>query len=291
MKVAGFTIIKNAVVNDYPILEAIRSILPVVDEMIVLIGDSTDATIALIESIGDPKIKIHHSIWNKELRKGGVVLADETNKAFQLIDDSFDWAFYIQGDEVVHEKYHPSIRAACEKYKDDLAVQGLLFNYKHFYGTYDYVGDSRKWYAHEIRIIKNNKDISSYRDAQGFRIGKQKLKVATIDASIYHYGWVKSPEQMKKKHKETAMFWNDDLQLEKIKASPDYYDFSGYDSLERFTGTHPNVMKDRIEKKNWVIDIDVSKKKFSLKNLVLYYFEKLTGIRLFDYQNYKIIRH
>jgi hypothetical protein len=96
---------------------------------------------------------------------------------------------------------------------------------------------------------------------------------------------------MRKKQKETAMFWNDDLQLEKIKASPDYYDFSGYDSLERFIGTHPNVMKDRIEKKNWMIDIDVSKKKFSLKNLVLYYFEKLTGKRLFDYKNYKIIRY
>ena len=106
MKIAGFTIIKNAVVNDFPIVEAIKSILPVVDEMIVLIGDSTDATIALIESIGDPKIKIHHSVWDKNLRKGGVVLAVETDKAFQYIDASFDWAFYIQGDEVVHEKYH-----------------------------------------------------------------------------------------------------------------------------------------------------------------------------------------
>lgn len=291
MKVAGFTIIKNAVVNDFPILEAIRSILPVVDEMIVLIGDSTDDTIALIESINDPKIKIHHSVWNKDLRKGGVVLADETNKAFQLIDPSFDWAFYIQGDEVVHEKYHPVIRTACEKYKADQEVEGLLFKYKHFYGTYDYVGDSRKWYAHEIRIIRNNKAISAYRDAQGFRLENKKLKVAAIDASIYHYGWVKSPEQMRKKQKQTASFWNDDTQMEKIIQSPDYYDFSGYDSLERFTGTHPNVMLDRISQKNWAIDLDVSKKKFSLKNLVLYYFEKLTGIRLFDYKNYKIIRN
>jgi hypothetical protein len=225
------------------------------------------------------------------LRKGGVVLADETNKAFQLIDESFDWAFSIQGDEVVHEKYHPTIRAACAQYKDDQEVEGLLFKYKHFYGTYDFVGDSRKWYAHEIRVIKNNKAITAYRDAQVFILGNKKLNVASIDASIYHYGLVKSPEQMRKKQKETAMFWNDDTQLEKIKASPDYYDFSGYDSLERFTGTHPNVMLDRIEKKNWIIDIDVSKKKFSLKNLVLYYFEKLTGIRLFDYKNYKIIRH
>ena len=290
MKIAGFTIIKNAVVNDFPIVEAIKSILPVVDEMIVLIGDSTDATIALIESIGDPKIKIHHSVWDKNLRKGGVVLAVETDKAFQYIDASFDWAFYIQGDEVVHEKYHRAIIEACHKYKTDDAVQGLLFNYKHFFGTYDYVGDSRKWYAHEVRIIRNNKKITAYRDAQGFRIGKTKLPVAAINAAIYHYGWVKSPEQMRKKQKESSVFWHDDTQMEKIISSPDYYDFSGFDSLEKFTDTHPIVMKERIIQKNWAIDLDISKKKFSLKNLILYYFEKWTGIRPFDFRNYKIIR-
>jgi len=290
MKIAGFTIIKNAVVNDFPIVEAIKSILPVVDEMIVLIGDSSDATIALIESIGDPKIKIHHSVWDKNLRKGGVVLAVETDKAFQYINDSFDWAFYIQGDEVVHEKYHPVIIEACHKYKNDAAVQGLLFNYKHFFGTYDYVGDSRKWYAHEVRIIRNNKKITAYRDAQGFRIGKTKLPVAAINAAIYHYGWVKSPEQMRKKQKESSVFWHDDTQMEKIISSPDYYDFSGFDSLEKFTDSHPIVMKERIIQKNWVIDLDISKKKFSLKNFILYYFEKWTGIRPFDFRNYKIIR-
>ena len=290
MKIAVFTIIKNAVTNDFPIVEAIRSILPVVDEMIVLIGDSTDETLALIESIGDPKIKIHHSIWNKNLRKGGAVLAEETNKAFQLIGDEFTWAFYIQGDEVIHEKYYPAIRAACEQFAFDKEVQGLLFKYKHFYGTYDYVGDSRKWYAHEIRIIRNNKIISAYRDAQGFRIGKTKLPVALVDATVYHYGWVKSPEQMRKKQKESSQFWNDDIQMEKMKSNPDYYDFSEYDSLEKFSGTHPNVMLARIDRKNWVIDLDISKKKFSLKNKVLYYFEKLTGIRPFDFRNYKIIR-
>jgi len=290
MKIAGFTIIKNAVVNDFPIVEAIKSILPVVDEMIVLIGDCTDETIALIVSIGDPKIKIHHSVWDKNLRKGGVVLAVETDKAFQYIDNSFDWAFYIQGDEVVHEKYHPAILDACHKYKNDDAVQGLLFKYKHFFGTYDYVGDSRKWYAHEVRIIRNNKKITAYRDAQGFRIGKAKLPVAAINASIYHYGWVKSPEQMRKKQKESSVFWHDDSQMEKIISSPDYYDFSGFDSLEKFTDTHPIVMKERIIQKNWIIDLDISKKKFSLKNKVLYYFEKWTGIRPFDFRNYKIIR-
>ena len=290
MKIAGFTIIKNAVTNDFPIVEAIRSILPVVDEMTVLIGDSTDDTIALIEAIGDPKIKIHHSIWNKNLRKGGAVLAEETDKAFALISDEYTWAFYIQGDEVVHEKYHAAIKEGCENYASDTEVQGLLFKYKHFYGTYDYVGDSRKWYAHEIRIIRNNKAISAYRDAQGFRIGSTKLPVAKVNASIYHYGWVKSPSQMRKKLKESSVYWNDDTQMEKIKSSPEDYDFTGFDSLEKFTGTHPSVMLDRIQRQNWKIDIDLSQKKFSFKNKCLYLFEKLTGIRPFDFKNYKIIR-
>ena len=260
------------------------------DEFIVAVGNSEDDTRKLIESIPSSKIKIIDTVWNDELRVGGKVLADETNKAKQAIAPDSDWAFYIQGDEVVHEKYHPAIMEACHKYKSDDAVQGLLFKYKHFFGTYDYVGDSRKWYAHEVRIIRNNKKITAYRDAQGFRIGKTKLPVAAINASIYHYGWVKSPEQMRKKQKESSVFWHDDTQMQKIISSPDHYDFSGFDSLEKFTDTHPIVMKERIIQKNWAIDLDISKKKFSLKNLILYYFEKWTGIRPFDFRNYKVIR-
>ncbi len=290
MKISGFTIIKNAVQNDYPIVEAITSILPVVDEMVVLIGDCDDATQALIQSINSPKIKIHHSVWDKNLRSGGTVLAVETNKAFELIDPESTWAFYIQGDEAVHERYHQNILDACKLYKDDKRVEGLLFKYLHFYGTYDYVGDSRKWYSHEVRIIRNDKKIQSYKDAQGFRIGDTKINVKPIDAYIYHYGWVKSPEQMMKKQKDVSRFWHDDESLKKNNAQPDFYNFNEYDSLEKFTGTHPAPMADRLVRKNWQVELDVTKKKFSFKDKFLYYFEKLTGIRPFDFRNYKVLK-
>lgn len=290
MKISGFTIIRNAVMNDYPIVEAIKSILPVVDEMIILVGDSEDDTLNLMQSINDPKIKIHHSVWDPTVRKGGTILAVETNKAFQLIDPESTWAFYIQGDEVVHEKYHDVIRKACVEYKDDLRVEGLLFKYLHFYGTYDYVGDSRTWYDHEVRIIRNNKKISSYKDAQGFRIGETKIKVKPINAYVYHYGWVKSPEQMKKKQKNVSKFWIDQENLDEILAQmPDFFNYDDFDSLEKFSGTHPIVMRERIERQNWKLDLDISKKKFSFKDKLLYYFEKATGIRPFDFKNYKII--
>lgn len=290
MKISGFTIIKNAVANDYPVVEAITSILPVVDEMVVLVGDSEDGTKDLIKSIGSDKIKIFDSVWDKSLRKGGEVLAVETNKAFNLVDPLSDWAFYIQADEAVHEKDLPAILEACKKYKEDRRVEGLLFNYHHFYGTYDYVGDSRRWYDREIRIIRNNKSIKAYRDAQGFRKGNAKLKVKRVNAWIYHYGWVKSPAQMKKKMKDVAGYWmGDEKQWEEFMRSEDVFNFDDFDSIEKFTGSHPKAMKSRIERMNWNVELDTGKKRMSFKNRLLYAFEKLTGVRLFTFRNYRII--
>ena len=292
MFISGFTIIKNAVLNDYPIVEAIRSILPVVDEMIVLVGDSEDETLQLIQTIDSPKIKIHHSIWDKTLRKGGAVLAVETDKAFKLINPEATWAFYIQGDEAIHEQYLPAIRKAMEDNADDKRVDGLLFNYTHFYGTYDYVGDSRKWYSKEIRIVRNDPSINSYRDAQGFRKNGHKLTVKQIDAYVYHYGWVKSPKQMMGKLKNFAKLWFDDNAEEWKKQihQEDIFKYDEYDSLTLFKQTHPAVMKDRIAGMKWDIGIDVNKKKFSLKDWFLYKLEKMTGIRLFEYKNYTLIK-
>ncbi len=291
MKIVGFTIIRNAVMNDYPIVEAIQSILPVVDEMIVSIGDSEDKTVELIQGINSPKIRIEHSVWDPALRKGGAILAVETNKAFRHVPDDAEWAFYIQGDEVVHEKYHAAIREAAEKYSNDSRVEGLLFKYLHFYGTYEYTGDSRRWYDREIRIIKNDKSISAYKDAQGFRKGKEKLKVKEIEAYIYHYGWVKSPKQMKRKMKNVSQFWNeDDEEWQKFMQSEDVFDFNDFDVLVKFQGTHPAVMKERLSRQHWNLQIDISKKRLSLKDRILYWFEKQTGIRPFDFKNYKIIK-
>lgn len=290
MKISGFTIIKNAIINDYPIVEAITSILPVVDEMIVLVGDNSDDTKNLVQSINSEKIKIFDSIWDHSLRKGGQVLAVETDKAFKLVDPYSTWAFYIQADEAVHEKYLPTIVEACEKYKDDHRVEGLLFKYLHFYGTYDYIGDSRQWYNREIRIIRNDKTINAYKDAQGFRKGRAKLKVKPIDAYIYHYGWVKSPAQMKKKIKEVSKYWHEESDTWKeLMNSEDFFKFEEFDSLDRFNGSHPMVLQKRIQEQNWNVKFDLTKKRFSLKDKILYWIEKNTGKRLFDFKNYKII--
>ncbi len=291
MKVTGFSFIKNAVKFDFPIKESLLSILPLCDEIVVAIGDCTDGTRELVASVHPTKIKIIDTIWNEKLQSGGAVLADETNKAFQAIGENTDWCFYIQGDEVFHEDGIGNLRAAMLKYKDDKSVDGLLFKYYHFYGSYDYIGASNKWYRNEIRIIKNNKNIYSYKDAQGFRKGNdEKLCVKEIDAYMYHYGWVKEPSTMMAKRKEGVKFWEGHKYTEEYdKTDLGAYDFSSIDALEKFKGTHPKVMQERIDRMNWQFDYDVSFNNISLKDKFKNLLFALTGRRFFEYQNYKKI--
>lgn len=289
MKVSGFTIARNAVKFDYPVVEAITSVLPLCDEFIVNVGQCEDGTMELIRSINSPKIKIIESVWDDSLREGGKLLAVETNKAFDAIAKDSTWAFYIQADEVLHEKFHERVRKAMEEHKDNEQVEGLLLNYTHFYGSYDYTGNSRRWYRREVRIVRNDKNIRSYRDAQGFRKNEEKLKVKPIEASMYHYGWVKPPKAQQEKQKSFHKMWHDDKAAEKMAGAADEFDYSQIDSLELFKGTHPLVMQQRIKEKNWSFSFDTSRIKLSLKDKLLMQIERTTGWRPGEYRNFRII--
>jgi hypothetical protein len=288
VKISGVTIVKNAIEFDYPIVECIQSLLPIVDEMIVSLGDCNDATEALINSIGSPKIKIVHSVWDKSLQSGGTVLAVETNKALQHVSPLSDWIFYLQADEVIHQQDYNAIVEAATAFKDNKNIDGLLFNYHHFFGTFNYVGDSRQWYAHEIRMIKNDKSITSYRDAQGFRKNNQKLKVKKANAFLYHYGWVRTPNAQLKKLQNFYTYWSGG-EAAPVADDAMYDYFKNADSVAIFKGTHPAIMEQRIKLRNVSIHLDIKKKNFTAKYYLLYKIEKWTSIRLFAYKNYKLV--
>jgi hypothetical protein len=291
MKICGFTFIRNAAKFDFPVKEAITSVLPVCEHFVVALGNSEDNTREIIENIAPGKITIVDTVWDESLKKGGVVYANETDKAFDAVPPEYDWCFYIQGDEVLHEKYLPVVEQAM---KDNLyknTVEGLLFGFKHFYGTFDFVGDSRKWYRNEIRVIRNDKSIRSYRDAQGFRKKGKKLQVVPVDAEIYHYGWVRPPKFMQEKINSVKQFYDGVSETEARKiASESEFNYSGnYDALAHFKGSHPKVMQKRINRLNWQVDIDLNKIKMKPKYRLLHFIEKKFGVRLFEYRNYKII--
>lgn len=165
----------------------------------------------------------------------------------------------------------------------------MLFNYLHFYGSYKYVGDGRAWYSKEIRVIRNNKNIRSYRDAQGFRWNNnRKLNVKLIDAFIYHYGWVRNPLLMHRKQENFSSLYNPDKKVD--AKSEQKFDYSNVDTVMLFEGTHPTVMNELIRKEDWGFEKDVKKKNFkNIKHKLLYFLSQNFGWRPFEYRNYKRI--
>lgn len=289
MKVSGFTFVRNGVTYDYPIVEAIQSILPLCDEVIVAVGNSDDNTLELIQSIASDKIKIIETTWDDNLRAGGKVLAVETDKAFAAIAPDTDWAFYIQGDEVLHEKYIPTIRKAMQENLENKNMDGLLFHYKHFYGSYDYVGVASNWYPHEIRIIRNDKNIYSYRDAQGFRKDNdEKLNVKQIDAYIYHYGWVKDPSAMQRKQKTFQKLWHNDADASaRAGQEQEYHYEKNIQRLAKFEDSHPQVMQSRVRRLNWDFNYKPGQHQVSTKERFKQFCKKYLGLD-FSYKNYTL---
>jgi hypothetical protein len=314
MKISGFTFTKNATKLYYPVKASIECLLPLVDEFIVVLGDcdEDDFTEKEIRSIQSDKIKIIRTVWDLEKYPHGQEYAHQTDIAKAACTG--DWLFYIQSDEVVHEKYLPVIRENCEKYLNDKKVDGFLFKFKHFWGDYDHFVLSHAWYPREIRIIRNDPQIHSWRDAQSFRRmpdfnGKDyyqkentsKLNVVELDAYIFHYGFVRPPYLMQKKRKNHNTNYSGQESTDAMfKNEGELFDYGDLSKIKLYKDTHPEVMKDFIKKFNWKHQLRYKKdpqitklqKHEKLKYRLLTSFEQtfLNGRLLFGFKNYKRIR-
>ena len=243
MKVSGFTFLRNGHKLGYPFVASIRSILPLVDEFVIALGPCDDATQAMIEAIGDPKIRIIPTRWNERIRNDysvkGFVFGQQ--KSIALYNCTGDWAFYLEADEVLHENDLPRIRTAMERHLDNERVEALAFDYLHFYGNRNTIAWSPGWYRSEVRIVRNT--IPTWSSESLFFnvvVGHKKSRyprAAHTGATIFHYGWVRSEAQMNLKTNATHQYW------ENAPAAPVDYAEVDARSLRLFSGQHPQVVQ------------------------------------------------
>lgn len=254
MFVSGFTFCRNLVKLDYPFIESIRSVLPIVDEFVVAVGDSEDDTLERIQAIGDPKIRIIPTIWDMSLKKDGLIYAQQTNIALDHCNPDGDWAIYLQGDEAFHENDLPAIRASMDRYKGDRSILGLMMRYYHFVGDY---WSLDPWaYRRAIRIVRPGNILRSIGDAVGFArssdnlyIGKREKPLWRFsEGRVYHYGWVKDPKLLREKVLNQVRWYWDDKPNERDQQtlSLEGYMPENYTFLKPFRGTHPRVMEKRV---------------------------------------------
>ena len=292
MKISGFTFLRNGVQYDYPFQESILSLLPLVDELIVVVGKGSDSSLQAIQGLANKhsKIQIHETTWDESLRKDGLILSQQTNLAMEKCTG--DWGIYLQADEVLHEEDYEKIRAALAEADRHPKVEGLLFDYLHFYGDFFIVNWNPSAYRHEVRAVRLKRGVVSWKDAQGFRIVKNgdfaKLNVLSSQAKIYHYGWVRPQEVMQQKTKAMDQLYHADG-----GGTGNNYLYKRIYGLERFSGTHPAVMDERIATKRWKIDLLASPLVFTWKDIrkvIVRWIEKVTGWLPFEYRNYKRIK-
>lgn len=290
MKISGFTFLRNGQKLGYPFVESIRSVLPIVDEFIIALGPCEDDTEKMLRGIGDDKIKIISTQWNEKMRSDysikGFVYGQQ--KSIALFNCTGDWAFYLEGDEVIHEDDLPRIRAAMEKYLDDSRVEAIAFDYLHFYGNKNTIAWSPRWYRSEVRILRNTIPAWAPKGLFFTVLDTQKKsrypRAAHCGATIYHYGWVRSEAQMKLKSDAVAKMGRDTTPMT---------GYSQVDSatLRPFAGSHPKVTQNWLPAAEGIFQADPNYKISARekKHRLMLKLENWFGVK-FNKKHYRLVR-
>jgi hypothetical protein len=291
VRISAFSFVRNAIDLYYPVVESIRSALPLVDEFVIAAGDSRDGTTELLRTIDDPKLKIIETVWNEEQFVRGASNAVQTNLA--LAACTGDWCLYLQADEVVHEDDLEPLRARLAAYQDDPRVDGLVFEYLHFYADYDHYQTAHNWYRREVRLVRGGRGIRSWKSAQGFRhADASKLRVVPAGARIFHYGWVRPPRRMTRKARALAeVHHGADGARAQIPDLDAGYDFGQLHGRVRFTGTHPAVMRERIAACDWQVLPTATRQKHDrpATRLLSFVENRVLGFRIGEHRNYVLL--
>lgn len=285
--ISGFTIVRNAIKLDFPVVPSIRSLLPVCDEVVVNVGKSEDDTLGLVRSIGDPRIRIIETEWDMTIKNK--VLGDETLRAMRACKHS--WGIYIQADEVLHEKGAEALAAAIRQHDADSKVEGLLVRYLHFYGDLNTIAVNRRWYRREVRAVRLDPrlDIRPYQGAQGFRVGPEnrKIRARLTSAEMFHYGWARPAQALRAKREinKTLYPWSRESEARRPL-------LPWFPGLKPFTGTHPATARQWATERAHDPERIVEPPRFRTEHLRFYasdVIEKLTGARVFEFRNYTLV--
>jgi len=248
--VSGLSIIRSVPGYEYPIVESLASLLPLVREVVV-VTQSGDPVIEALGGLGGGRVRVVETDWDEGPKVRGLTLARQTNRA--LSECRSGWALYLQADEVLHEQDYAAIRAALARFDGADEVDALSFRFLHFEGSYDFVNPMR--YRRQCRLVRNDGRLESVRDAAGFgRKDGGRLRTRRSGARIFHYGWSVAPEALKAKTLALARLYHEDSWVARHWASVPPERLGNVEVAFRWSGTHPAVMRERIASRGWRVD-------------------------------------
>ncbi|MEM1098718.1 MAG: hypothetical protein AAGH92_08010 [Planctomycetota bacterium] len=281
--VCGFSFGRNLTKLNYPVEAAVGSVLPVCQRFVFAVGASDDDTRERVAAIDTSamnggqggEIEIVDTQW-PDVQVDGEVLSIEANKAMQAAEDTgCTWGFYIQADEVIHEDDLWYVESAMEDWAEQSEVKALLFRYLHFVLDYE---TTDPWMYHKAcRVVRLDGSCKIFGDACGpglidpspavlkkndgyldkkhlgthVQWAKDSGLPGMPEARVFHYGWVKTREQLDDKFEMVDKLWWGTLSEEE-KARRKNNKFGAfidrYPILKKFRGLHPALMRELIAK-------------------------------------------
>jgi len=282
-RVAGFTLVRNATLLDFPLEPSLHSLLEAVDELVVNVGASDDDTLDRVRAIDDPRLRIIESVWDPSLGTG--MLAHETQRAMDACRAA--WGIYLQADEIFGDGSAAKIRDAIIRCDADPGVEGVLADYLHFYGGFDTVVRNRAWYRREVRAVRLDprSGVHSWRDAQGFRAGadNRRIRAVACGAVVHHYGWARPTWALARKRVDDRA-----LDPERRRIHDGKPLLPWFPGMQPFRGTHPEVVREWIAARS-AQRYAVEPPDFRLEHIAMRastLMERLTGWRPFEFRNY-----
>ncbi len=276
--VCGFSFGKNLTKLNYPVEAAVGSVLPVCQRFVFAVGRSDDDTRQRIERIDTSTMNggkggtldILDTDW-PAVQVDGTVLAIEANKALAAAEvTGCTWGFYIQADEVIHEDDLQATTDAMQRHAQDAKVKALLFRYLHFVLDYE---TTDPWMYHKAaRIMRLDRSLTIFGDACGpgllhptpadLRINDGYLDKRHLgthvqwarsnagqDARVFHYGWVKTRQELNTKFDMVDQLWWGTLsaeEKERRKTNKFGRFIDRYPYLKKYHAPHPALMHTRI---------------------------------------------
>lgn len=197
------------------IKDCLKSVVSIVDEMIVVDTGSTDKTVDIAKEMG-AKVFIHQ--WDNDFSKARNI---GLNKA------KGKWILFLDADERLHSEDANKVRPLLER--NDHMASGFYCKMINFVG--DSVNDSHTEVVPVLRLFRQNKDVRF----QG-RIHEQiggdlrnhfpSLQVLYTDIRINHYGYLTQIVRNKKKVERNLK-----LLLQQVKDEPEnafhHYNLAG----------------------------------------------------------------
>jgi len=251
--VGGNVCVRNGISLDYCFREAVQSLLPVCDEVVVCDGESTDGTQEAIREWmkTEPKIKLCVYPWPDP--KGDINFwVNWLNFAREHL--TTDWHLQLDADEVLSEKSYPEVLAHAAR-----ARHAVFCHRYNFWQDHRHTIPAGVCLSHRV-VRMAPQDVWLPSDGPHPN-GAQAIAMAVdSDISLYHYGFLRRRAAYFAKSKELHRMFFDtyDQRLTDAEAAGGNWmrEIGGVEwtgNLVEFKGEHPKVIHQWLKERNYAV--------------------------------------